>query len=222
MSGLLEELDISTEGQRKAIDADWTKRKKAAVAVGACLAAVVAAVAGVAVYRANAPVRLPRSADEAATVMASDRFDELPRDRQTQYANEAARLMQNLDESEVRTLFAEDPDAARAMVGRIFEARGREAMIARAYGEEVDFRAMFEGFRNLRGAMTGGRDWESMTDQERRELMQERMAAMQERMQQEMAEQVNTGNPQDAAMRSAMRGRGRGMRGGGGGGRRRP
>jgi len=215
MSGLLDELGIDAEAPRKPIDANWSKRRKAAVAVGVCVAAVGAAAGGLYLWDSNKPIGLPRSASEAAEVMASERFEDLPRARQTQYADEAARLMQDLSEDEVAALFESDPDAAREMVGRIFRARAREVMVARAYGEPIDFRAMFEGFGNLRGAFAGGRDWENMSEEERAELREQRAAERE----QEMQEQLNTGNPQDAAMMSnMMRGM---MRGGfGRGGRR--
>ena len=220
MSGLLDELGIDAEGPRRPIDANWSKHKKAAVVAGVCLATVAAAAGGLYLLEANKPIGLPRSASEAAEVMATERFEDLPRERQSQYANEAARLMQGLGEDEVAALFESDPEAARQMVRRIVEARGREVMIARAYGEPIDFRALFEQFRNLRGAFGGGRDWENMSDEEREALREERVAERER----EMEEQLNTGSPQDAAlMNSMIRGFGRGMRGGrggrGGGGR---
>ncbi|MEM0983852.1 MAG: hypothetical protein AAGI17_07875 [Planctomycetota bacterium] len=119
--------------------------------------------------------------------------------------------MRTLSEDDVTAMFQDNPEQAREMMGRIFEAKSREATLARAYGAEVDFRAMFADFRNMRGAMRGGRG--EMTDEQRQEL-RERIS---QEIDKRMTEQLQSGNPQDAALRGAGGGRGMGGFGGRGG-----
>lgn len=209
-------------GGRRPIDAGWSPAKKRAVGIGASVATVLLLTAGVVLMLSQRSVRLPRTADEAVAVLNSAGYERLPEERQRQIANEAARLLQTLEEEQVVALFEDDPDGARQMLRRIFEQRGQEVALKLAYGQEVDFRQMFGEFRNLRGAF-GGRggpgDWQNMSEEEREALREQRAAEREARAQEEIA----TGNAQQSVLQSQMRQQmGRRFGGRGGGGRRGP
>lgn len=99
---------------RVAIDANWSKGKRRAVAVGVSLAAVAALGAGVWMYLRSLPPAMPTTAEEAIAVMNSAAYKRLDGQRQQQYAAEAARLLIAVPEDQ-RAALRENPDARRAM-----------------------------------------------------------------------------------------------------------
>lgn len=191
---LLEDL----EPARKPIDAAWSPRKKRLVG-GVCAGASVAAVAaGVWAAAALRGPGLPDTAGEALAVMSSGRFESLPEERQRQYAAEAARLLRDLSPDERRALRDEaDPEALRRLGQERFDEIARR--IAR--GEDLPPRPR-RGERPPRPPREFDRE------------------AMRERIDEQVSENLESGNAQDSGLRGEMFKRfrqGGGGRGGGGG-----
>ena len=113
---LMDGIDFSDK--RKAVDADWTKARKIAVGSVATLLAVCALGAGIYFAWENRPVRLPKTAAEAVSVINSGRVDRLSSDRKKQYFAEASRLMQDVPQEERRELFRDEAsrDAMRQVM----------------------------------------------------------------------------------------------------------
>ena len=108
---------------------------------------------------------LPTSAQEAITVMASDRYDLLDAERKRQYLDETRRLMRALSEEERRALIEDGAlrDAMRETRQDMMDERARE--FART-GEMPEFSRRGEGGGDgFRQRMR--EQFESMTDEER-------------------------------------------------------
>lgn len=99
---------IDFQEKRKPVDADWTKAKRLAVGTLAVVLALSAVGAGGYFLWQNRPVRLPRTAAEAVSVINSGRVDRLNEDRQRQYFDEAARLMRDVPEEDRRAMFRDE------------------------------------------------------------------------------------------------------------------
>jgi hypothetical protein len=119
--------------KRRPVDADWSKRKRAAVGVAAALLAIAAVSGGGYLAWQHRPVSLPASAEEAIAVISSGRIDRLPPDRQTQYYAEAARLLRDVPREQWREVFREED---REAIGRVFQEQMEENLrqIARGGG----------------------------------------------------------------------------------------
>lgn len=216
------DLEAAASGKREGLGAGWSRKKKTTVGAICAVVAVGALTAGAVAMIANMPPNMPKSAEEAVKVMGSDKFDKLSESRKSQYAAEAARLLESLSDEERRDLLRgrENRDAMRNMMMEVMDDNARRM----ARGEE----AQWPDFGWGRGG--GERDsermeerrqrWEEMTDEEREQMRQER----QERFNQMMRDQMMNGNSQDSALRGEFFQQmmsGGGFRGGGGPGGRR-
>ena len=135
--------------KRKAVDADWSKARK--LVVGSLFSLLALGAVGAGIYFAwdNRPIKLPRSADEAITVINSGRLDRLSEDRQRQYFAEASNLMRDIPEEERRDYFRseENRDAMRQVMMEQMDNTMRE--IARGNITMDDWRSqMAERFGN--------------------------------------------------------------------------
>ncbi len=216
-------LDEVTES-RAPIDANWSPRKKAIVGGMAALAATSAVTAGVWWTMASQPPRLPRTADEAITLLASSQFDNLDEDRQRQYAAEAGRLMRELPQEERRALFEDETN--RDAMRKVFEERMDEMVRRFARGESMDRGPRGERPQRPEGEGEGPRpNREELTEEER----QQRREEFRERMNEQIQANAQSGNAQSSGLRAEMMKRmrssgqggggfGRGRGGGGGGG----
>jgi len=215
------DLDAQLQGRRAPLDASWSPRRKALVALCAAAASVLVVLAGAWLMQRQAPLPLPRTAEEAVAALASPRFDRLDADRQQAYLTEAARLLRQLDERKRRDLLR--GARSREALRRLMEQRMDDAARRFARGEDPfpDRRPLSEEQRQrLRERL-----------QSRPERSAEELAQLRERVREEAerrtAEQLATGNAQEGALRAEMtkrlgaegrRGQGRGFFRGRGGG----
>lgn len=131
---------MSKPGQRKSIDASWTKKQK-------MIAAAFIGVLGIgglgygalSAWNNRAPA-LPTTVDEAIALVNSNKLDNLDPDRQEQYLNEAATLLKDLPEEERRKLFRDEKN--REAIDRIREQQMDEMAKKFAKGEQPDWRNM--------------------------------------------------------------------------------
>lgn len=152
-------LDETVSPKRRPIDAGWNKRRKIVVgAVSGCLA-VAAAAGGLMVWSAMTPPPLPRSAEEAMRVLASDRFDRLEPERREAYVTEASRLLQDLPADQRRAFFQELPEEHRQGMRVLMEERMDDLArrIARGEVDPSDPETMREMFGGMRRGEGGGR-----------------------------------------------------------------
>ncbi|MEL6330210.1 MAG: hypothetical protein AAFR38_11155 [Planctomycetota bacterium] len=203
---------------RQAIDANWSKGKK--IGVGVTVGVLALAGLGFGGFMAweNRPVSLPNSVDEAVTVMASSRYDNLDEERQRQYALHAASLLEAMSEEERRAVFEgwRESEEIREAMGEVWRQRSNEFMRQLARNE-ANIEQFMQGFRQ------GGRGFRGGGDGNRPEPTDEQRQQRAEEIGQRMADAFNSGNGQENALRQemgkAMRslGMGRGgFRGGGG------
>lgn len=208
---------------RRPIDAGWSSKRKGIVAACAVGAAAVALGAGTWFYITGRTPPLPRTAEEAVSVMASARFDRLDDARKVQYVEEARRLISGLSPEQRRELRMNEQsrEAMRVMMEQTMDDIARRF----ARGEEIDFRAMWGGGD---GQVRSRQDWQQRregADGEERPWQRD-AEAMRSRVEQRMAGQIESGNAQSMGLRMEMfkrfQGSGRGglrggMRRGGGG-----
>lgn len=203
------------DGKRRAIDANWSPRKKAIVGVSAAVVAAVALGGSAWAYMGTRTPSLPKNIDQAMAVMSSGKLDRMAPERRAQYAEEARRILWSLSDEERRRLF-EDEKSREAL--RAIREQSMDDMAYRiARGEQVDWSQF-------------GPPRREMTDEERQRMREEwqrmaaatpeeraaRMEEMRNRIANEMRQQLATGNAQSGALRGEMMGRG-GGRGGPGG-----
>lgn len=205
------DLDEAMAG-RTTIDARWSPRKKKLVGVAASLVGVTAISASVWWTLRTRPPHLPRTADEAMTVLASSRFGQLDEDRQRQYQAEASRLVRQLADEDRRALLRDE--ANREAIRKLWQARFDDIARRFARGEETPF-----GRFRPRGGRRGDRtardpDRKTMTDQERHE----RRDQLRDRINEQIAQNAQTGNAQDSGLRAEMMKRVTAQRNAGGGG----
>ena len=204
---------------RKAIDADWSGKKKAAVAGGASVFAIGALALGVWAFQAARPLSIPETTDQAIAVLSSAKFDRLPSDRKAQITAAARGLLADLPDDQRRELFRDEDnrDAMRTLMEASMEDMSRRY----ARGEELDEIRRGMGFGGGRpgggaGGRRGGgppgsdnpRDNQRTPDdeltpeqqQEREQRRADRMAQFQQRI----AEAFNAGSAQSAALRGEM------------------
>lgn len=216
---------------RKSMDATWSKRKKLATTILACVCGGAALTFGVwKAWSMTAP-GLPSTAKEAVAIINSARFDNLDDSRKEQYFEEASRLFRQLSDDERKAL-RDDPRFRDAMMKlREDEMDQRAEKFAR--GEKPDGpggdrpqpteeeRKRWEQMR---------KEWEDrqakMTDEEKKKAEEDRQQRQQERMKQmdqRIGNSINSGSAQKMGLRSEMMKRmGGGRFGGGGGGGRGP
>lgn len=184
-------LDDTLSG-RASIDANWSSKKKAIVGAAAALFAVGAVSSGVWWAMSNRVPRLPRTADEAITIIASSQFDRLEEERQRQYSDEAGRLLRELSAEERRALF--EDEANREALRKIREDRFDEMIRRFARGEEM-----------ARGPWRRGErppfNPENVSPEDRDRFREE----MRERMKEQLMSAAKTGNAQSNGLRSEMR-----------------
>ncbi len=239
-------LDEPAAPVRKAIDANWSPKKKKVVG-GLCVGLGVLAVSAGGVYAwGHRPVSLPKTREEAMRVMASDRYKSLDEDRRRQYAVVAADLFKDVPREEMRTMF--EDEKTREVLFEMRQEQMDETILKVARGEPIpDWRTGWrpggggpggpggprpeggtpgegqrrEGGPGGAGAPGGG----EMTDEQR----QQRRADMVGRINQRIGQSINNGNAQMNGLRSEFMSRMReqgggpgGARPGGGGGGRGP
>lgn len=233
-------IDEPAAPARKAIDANWSPRKKKIVG-GLCVGLGVLAVSAGGVYAwGHRPVSLPKTREEAMKVMASDRYKNLDEDRRRQYAVVAAELFKDVSREEMRTLF--EDEKTREVLFEMRQEQMDETILKVARGEPIpDWRTGWrpggggpggpggppgdgprrEGAEGGPGGPGGGPGGE-MTDEQR----QQRRAEMVGRINQRIGQAINDGNAQMNGLRSEfmsrMRAQGGGPGGPGGGGPRGP
>ncbi|QYK47502.1 MAG: hypothetical protein KF838_12010 [Phycisphaeraceae bacterium] len=238
-------LDEAVTPARKAIDADWSPRKKKIVG-GVCVVLGVLAVSAGGVYAwGHRPVSLPTTREEAIAVMGSERYARLDEDRKRQYAVVAAELFKDVSREEMRTYF--EDEKTREVLFEMRQEQMDEMILRVARGEPVeDWRTGWRpGGMGGPGGPGGGRpegdgqrrEWApgsgqgggpgggQMTDEQR----QQRRAEMVNRINERIGRAVNDGNAQMNGLRSEFMSRMRaqgggpgGQRPGGGGGGRGP
>lgn len=208
------DLDEAVGQGRTPMDANWSARKKALVAGGSVLLAILAIGAGAWVTLAQRPPSMPTSAEEALAIMRTGAFERLDEERKSQYAAEARRLLGNLSDEERRALLEgeENRDALWDLRLQMMEERARRL----ARGENAEDLTMPRPSEEERQRMR--ERWENMSEEERAEMRREMMDQARQRVTQE----AESGNGQSSALIQEMRrsGQGRGGGGGGGGGRR--
>ncbi len=202
------DLDDAIAG-RTTLDAHWSPRKKAAVTTAAVTIAVVAIGASVWFTLANRPPRLPRTVDEAITVLASAKFDHLDEERQRQYQAEASRLMRALSQEERRALMEEE--ANREAMRKLWMERFDDIARRYARGEDLPQRRPRPG-NGERGNRPGR---ENMTPEEQ----QERRDQFRDNINERIASDAESGNAQDSGLRAEMMKRRSAQRKTGGGSR---
>lgn len=237
-------LDAPAAPARKAIDANWSPRKKKLVA-GLCIGfGSVAVAAGSYFAWTHRPVSLPKTREEAMKVMASDRYKNLDEERKRQYAVVAAELFKDIPREEMRTYFQDE--STREALFAMREQAMDEMILKLARGEPVEDMRMGwrpggpggpggggpggqrpdgqrpEGERGPGGPGGPGGGGE-MTEEQR----QQRRAEMTQRIRDRIGNSVNDGNAQMNGLRSEFMSRMRaqmeqGGRPGGGGGPRGP
>lgn len=205
------------EGKRRAIDADWSARKKALVGVSAAAVAACAIGGSAWAYMRTRTPSLPTTINQAMAVLASDKLDRMAPERRAQYTEEARRILWSLTDEERRKLF--EDEKSREALRAIREQTMDDLAYRIARGEQVDWSQF-------------GPPRREMTDEERQRMREEwqrmqnatpeeraaRMEEMRNRMANEMRQQLATGNAQSGALRGEMMGRGgRGGAGGPGG-----
>lgn len=238
-------LDAPSAPARKAIDANWSAKKKKVVA-GLCIGLGTVAVAAGGMFAwSHRPVSLPKTREEAMRVMASDRYKNMDEDRQRQYAVVAAELFKDVPREEMRTYF--EDEKTREVLFAMREEAMDEMILKVARGEPIEDMRMGwrpggpggpgggrpegggpgDGQRREGGPEggpggPGGPGGAPMTDEQR----QQRRADMARRISDRIGKAVNDGNAQMNGLRaefmSRMRAQGGGPGGGGGGGPRGP
>lgn len=214
------DLDEALNDGRRPIDADWSPRKKAAVAVLATLIAGGAIGGGMWAYLNSRTPSLPRNFQQAMRTIESGKLDRMDPQRRAQYAAEAGRLLWSLSDEERRKLF-EDEKARESLRG-LWEQRMDDMAYRIARGDEIDWSEFGpprgEMSEEQRKRMQEMRErWEKMTPEEREKEMARRQEEMRTQMANRMREQFSSGNSQSGALRGEMFSRGRGAGGGGGG-----
>lgn len=226
---------VGTGKKRKSIDASWSKHKKTGVAAVLGVAALGAVGMGVWAMIESAPPGLPKTAQEAARVMASPKWDKLDDDRKLAYVTHVQGLVEGMTDEERRAMFRDEN--TREALRQAAEVRRLEAVreFART-GELPDFSGFrFGGGGPPRGFNRNGTPGDATQRAERPQLTQEeidqRRAEAQARIERQFAESLASGSGQDQALQAemtqAMREQfggfpgfpgGRGGGGGGGGG----
>lgn len=198
---------------RAPIDANWSRRKKSIVGGVVAFFAVGAVSAGVWWTMSNRPPRLPRTADEAITILASSQFDRLDEERQRQYAAEAGRLLRELSPEDRRAMF--EDEANREALRKIREDRFDELVRRFARGEEMDRGPWRRGERPPRPE--GERppfNPENISPEDRERFRE----MMRERINEQIMTAAQSGNAQSSGLRAEMmkrRAQSGGQRGGG-------
>jgi len=200
---------------RQPLDASWSANKRQLVAGGAVLFAAAAVAAGVWWTVSTRPPKLPKTAQEAAAVLASAKFDRLDTERRLQYTAEAAKLFRALPDEERQAYFADKNN--REAMQKIRKERFDEVARAFARGDKNPF-ARFRNGRRTGPRPTGDR--QNISDEDRAK----RRDQMRERIDEQMTADAESGNAQNAGLheemmkrRSTQRNSGGGGRGGGGG-----
>ncbi len=200
---------------RKSIDADWSGKKKAAVAGGVSVLGIGAIALGVWAFQATRPLSIPETTDEAIAVLSSAKFDRLPSDRKAQVTAAARGLLADLPDDQRRALFRDEEN--RDAMRNLMEATMDDMSRRYARGEELDEIRRGMGFgggrpggatRGRPGTARPGSDAQRTPDeqltpeqqQEREQRRAERMAQFQQRI----AEAFNAGSAQTAALRGEM------------------
>lgn len=210
-------LDEATES-RAPIDANWSPRKKAIVGAVTAIVAVSAVSGGVWWTISNQPPRMPRSADEAITILASSQFDRLDEERQRQYAAEAGRLLRDLSPEDRRAMF--EDEANREALRKIREDRFDEIVRRFARGEEMERGPWQRGERPPRPEGEERRppfNPENISPEDRERMREQ----IRERINEQIMTAAQSGNAQSSGLRAEMmkrRAESGGQRGGGGGG----
>jgi len=222
--------DALRQPGRRAIDADWSARRKMIVGAAAALVAAGAIGGGAWAYLRGRPPALPRTMNEALAVMESGRLDRLDPQRRAQYTAEARRILWSISDEDRRALFRDEAnrEALRALREQSFDDMAYR--IAR--GDQIDWsefgpRERPQLSEEDRKRMEEMRQRvENMTPEEREKEMARRMEEMRAEMTKRTKEQLSSGNSQSGALRGEMMQRGgrggfggRGRGGGGGGGR---
>lgn len=204
------DLDAAAADARKPIDANWSSRRRATVALASAAVALLAVGGGAWVTLAQRPPSMPTSAHEAIEIMRSGAYDRLDEERKRQYAAEARRMLGNLSEEERRALLGgeENRELRWDMREQIIDDLVRR--IAR--GEEVEFPQL--GRPSGAERQQRRERWESMSEEERAEFRREARNRARDRL----AESAESGNGQSSALRVEARRTMGGRRGGGGGG----
>lgn len=226
------DLDAMTRpAPRKAVDADWSPRRKKITAIAAVVGGVAAlGFGGWKAWSMTAP-SLPSSARQAVAVINSSRFNNLDEVRKDQYLQEAGRLMREMTPEE-RRASREDPAFQKAMA-RIREERMDENAIRIARGQQPEGFG-FGGGDRPQPTEEQRKEWDrmrkemeereaKMTEEEKAAERARREAEMRQRIDQQLSSSINTGNAQSMGLRSEMfqkmRRQGFGRGGGPGGGR---
>lgn len=210
-------LDAPAAPARKAIDANWSAKKKRVVA-GLCIGFGTLAVAAGSYFAwMHRPVSLPKTREEAMKVMASDRYKNLDEERKRQYAVVAAELFKDIPREEMRTYFQDE--STREALFAMREQAMDEMILKLARGEPVEDMRM--GWRPGGGGPGGPRPDGQRPDGERREggpggpgggpggggemteeQRQQRRAEMTQRIRDRIGNSVNDGNAQMNGLRS--------------------
>ncbi len=225
-------LDEPAAPARRAIDANWSPRKKKIVG-GLCIGLGVLAVSAGGVYAwGHRPVSLPKTREEAMKVMASDRYKNLDEDRRRQYAVVAAELFKDASREEMRTMF--EDEKTREVLFEMRQEQMDETILKVARGEPIpDWRTGWrpggmgpgglggpggpprDGQRRegAEGGPGGGPGGGEMTDEQRAQ----RRADMVNRINNRIGQAINDGNAQMNGLRAEFMSRVRAQGGGPGG-----
>lgn len=122
------DLDKQLTPARRTIDSTWSDKKKAAVGGAAGLFAVAALGWGVWSFIDSRPPKMPTTADEAAILLASDKFNELDAGRKNDLRMEAVRLLRDAAPEERQAMMQkfEDPEVRRQIGEAFMEETARQ------------------------------------------------------------------------------------------------
>lgn len=192
---------------RKAIDADWSGKKKGLIGAAVGLVAIGAVTLGVWAFQRARPLPMPRTTEQAIAVLKSDKFDRLSNARKEQISSEARRLLADLPDDQRRELFRDDE--SRDAMRNLMEASFEEASRKYARGEDLDAIRRGMGFPGgpgmgrppgTRGDRPPG-DGARPDRGDRPEPTPEERAQRMAQFQQRMANYFNSGSAQSSALR---------------------
>ncbi|MEQ9461645.1 MAG: hypothetical protein RIG82_11910 [Phycisphaeraceae bacterium] len=173
-------------------------KKKAILASGLGVLAIVVVSLGGYLYWANQLPAMPETADDVVALLSDSRFDNLPPERREAYVQRMFDIRSTLDEDERSRLFdtMRDNDIARDNMRALMEQTmvSNARAFARASEDErqvilTNVSQMFQGMRPPGQRGDGGQRPEGGDRDSRRERMQERIM-----------DRAASGNPQDSAM----------------------
>jgi hypothetical protein len=115
-------------------DIEWTPKRKKIAAVCLCCFSLTLLGFGAWWTIANRPPQLPQTAEEALAVMNSDKYDRLNEQQKAEYADAAAKLMDQMPWEDRRKLFKDNEKSMSEIMERKMDEMARKM----ARGEEVE------------------------------------------------------------------------------------